>query len=161
MEDRSLEKEEIKLDIISQVIIDFKSIEIIYSVLNEFIPGYEKINLGYTGKPNDIEYEFQSEEEMLNTYVETPNVGQSFFWNNYSKSENPDKIMVGVNITTDDQIVFSLTFNGTDQTEKEYHLRLKEFLKSDIGVISYVHPAEYDDGLDFRTRYQDQKYSFE
>ena len=32
--------------------------------------------------------------------------------------------MVGANITNDNQIVFSLTFNGTLKTEAEYYLRL-------------------------------------
>ncbi|MCJ8290425.1 MAG: hypothetical protein HRT58_12230 [Crocinitomicaceae bacterium] len=161
MENRLLKEEEISIDIICQVITDSKSLDTIYSVLDEFIPGYVRLNLDYTGKPNDDEYEFESEEEMLSSYMDTPNVEQSFYWNKYSKSENPDNIMVGANITTDNHIVFSLTFNGTQRKEKEYYLRLKEYLYSDVGVISYVNPAEYNNGIDFKTRYGDKKYSFE
>ncbi len=154
-----MDKEEFIRDIICQVLVEKKSKESIYSVLNEFIPRYETINLDYTGKPDDENYVFKSEDEMISSYTETPNVRQTFYWNKYE--ENPDKIMVGANITTDNQIVFSLTFNGTIKTEAEYYLRLKKFLNSEIGVISYVNPAEYDNGTDFKNRYENKIYEFE
>lgn len=154
-----MKKTEIILDIICQVLADHKSKELIYSVLNEFIPGYEKINLDYTGKPDDESYEFRSEDEMLSCYIDAQNVSQTFYWNKHN--ENPDSIMVGANITDDNQIVFSLTFNGTLETEARYYLRLKKFLNSDIGVISYVNPAEYNNGKDFSLRYGNEKYEFE
>ncbi len=152
-------KEEFIRDIICQVLVLEKSKELIYSVLNEFIPGYEKINLDYTGKPNDENYVFESEDEMVSCYVDTLNVSQTFYWNKYEG--NKDKIIVGANITDDNQIVFSLTFNGTLKTEAEYYLRLKKFLNSNIGVISYVNPAVYDNGKDFKKRYEKKIYEFE
>ena len=154
-----MEKEEFIRDIICQVLVEKKSKELIYSVLNEYIPGYETLNLDYTGKPDDENYVFKSEDEMICSYTETSNVQQTFYWNKYE--ENPNKIMVGANITTDNQIVFSLTFNGTLKTEAEYYLRLKRFLNSEIGVISYVNPVEYDKGSDFKNRYENEIYEFE
>ncbi len=154
-----MENEEFIRDIICQVLVQKKSTELIYSVLNEYIPGYEKINLNYTGKPDDEDYVFESEDEMISNYIETLNVEQTFYWNKYE--DNPDKIMVGANITSDNQIVFSLTFDGTSTTEAEYYLGLKRFLKSAIGVISYVNPAEYDNGVDFQHRYENEIYEFE
>ncbi|MDW7690952.1 hypothetical protein R9C00_20650 [Flammeovirgaceae bacterium SG7u.111] len=146
-------------DIVCQVLVQEKSKELIYSVLNEFIPEYETINLDYVGKPDDEDYEFESEDEMISCYIETPSVRQAFYWNKYG--DNPDKIMVGVNVTSDNQLVFSLTFNGTLKIESEYYLRLKKFLKSNTGVISYVNPAEYDNGNDFKLRYENEIYEFE
>ena len=61
----------IKKDIICQVLVQKKSKVLIYGVLNEFIPSYEPINLGYAGKPDDEQYEFQSEEEMIDCYINT------------------------------------------------------------------------------------------
>ncbi len=146
-------------DIICQVLIDQKSTELIYAVLNEFIPGYEPINLDYAGKPNDEQYEFQSEDEMIQCYINTPNVKQTFYWNKYN--DNPDRIMVGANITSDNQIVFSLTVDGNLKTEEYYYLKLKKFLNSDIGVISYINPVDYEDGSDFSLQYGKIRYDFE
>ncbi len=154
-----MEKEKLIRDIICQVLVQKKSKELIYSVLNEFVSGYETINLSYTGKPDDEKYVFESEDEMIGSYIETPNVRQTFYWNKYEN--NPDRIMVGVNITTDNQIVFSLTFNGTLKTEAEYYMRLKKVLKSKIGVISYMNPVEYDSGNDFKNKYENEVYEFE
>jgi len=154
-----MEKEEVIRDIICQVLVKKKSKELIYSLLNEFLPRYEPINLDYTGKPDDENYVFKSEDEMISSYTETLNVRQTFYWNKHE--ENPDKIMVGANITPDNQTVFSLTFDGTIKTEIEYYLRLKKFLNSEIGVISYVNPAEYESGNDFKNRYENEIYEFE
>lgn len=154
-----MKKEEFIQDIICQVLVGSKSRELIYSVLNEFIPGYEKIGLDYANNPHNESFKFQSKDEMINCYINALNVSQTFYWNKYI--ENPDKIMVGVNITNDNQIVFSLTFNGTLKTEAEYYLRFKKFLNSDIGIISYINPAVYDNGQDFETKYGSIKYDFE
>ncbi|CAL2094321.1 protein of unknown function [Tenacibaculum sp. 190524A02b] len=139
-------------DVICQVLVEEKSKDLIFSVLNKFIPDYEKLNLDYTGKIDDINYIFKSEEEMINYYVEKDKVNQTFYWNKYEN--NPDKIMVGVNILADNQIVFSLTIDGCEQKETEYFRELKSFLKSEIGVVSYINPVEYDSGKDFRDRYE-------
>ncbi|CAL2078736.1 hypothetical protein [Tenacibaculum sp. 190524A02b] len=139
-------------DVICQVLVEEKSKDLIFSVLNKFIPDYEKLNLDYTGKIDDINYIFKSEEEMINYYIEKDKVNQTFYWNKYEN--NPDKIMVGVNILADNQIVFSLTIDGCEQKETEYFGELKSFLKSEIGVVSYINPAEYDSGKDFRERYE-------
>ena len=105
-----MKKQEIIKDIICQVLVKSKSKELIYSVLNEFIPNYQQINLDYTGKLDDENYVFKSEDEMISYYVSIPNVNQTFYWN--KQVNNPDNIMVGANILSDNQIVFSLTFDG-------------------------------------------------
>jgi len=47
----------------------------------------------------------------------------------------------------------SLTIEGTKETESNYFEKLKNLLKSDIGVISYINPGEFDNGQDFITKY--------
>lgn len=143
-------------DIVCQVLVKTKSKDLIYSVLNEFIPNYCKLNLDYTGKPDNMDYIFQSEDEMITCYTETPNVEQTFYWN---REEND--ITVGANITNDDQIVFSLTFRGTEDDKANMYLRLKKFLNANIGVISYVDPAYYENGSDFERQFRDTLYDFE
>ena len=143
--------EEFIRDIICQVLVTSKSKEVIYSILDEFIPGYEPINLDYTGIPDDENYKFKSEDEMISYYVATLDVQQTFYWQ--KDSDSLGKIMVGVNITSDNQIVFSLTLDGVKERETEYFNRLKHFLNSEIGVVSYVDPVDYEDGNDFASRY--------
>ena len=139
-------------DIVCQVYAGDKSEKTIYAVLEEFIPHYEKLNPGYASHPEDSTYEFQTEAEMLNYFIQNLGLAQSFYWN--TSQNNPDKIMVGVNITEDDKLIISLTIDGDKETEKKYFERLKDFLGSDIGVVTYVDPAEYNSGQDFVLRYQ-------
>lgn len=144
-------KEKFNGDIVINVLAKEKSKGIVDHVLNEFIPNYEKLNHDYACPPGKKEYEFNSEEEMVNFFIENKGISQSFYWNKYE--DNPDKVMVGVSITIDDKLIISLTFNGTKETEANYFLRLKNILNSDVGEISYIDPPEYEDGEDFIKRY--------
>lgn len=154
-----MNNQEITKDIICQVLVKQKSKEIIYKVLNEFLPNYEKLDLLPYSKIDDEDYIFESEEEMISYFIDTPNLRQTFYWT--KSKENPDKMMVGANITNDNMLIISLTLDGTLKTETNYYLRLKQFLDSKIGVISYVNPAEYDNGQDFIEKYGLIKYNFE
>lgn len=144
-------KEEFIQDIICNVLVNEKSVEIIYKALIEFIPNYEKLKPDYTCPPGKEDYTFKSEEEMVRFFVENKGITQAFYWNKYEDS--PDGIMLGASITTDDRLIISLTFNGTKETESYYFLKLKTFLNSDVGVISYIDPPEYENGQDFMNRY--------
>ena len=145
-----MKKEFIK-DIICTVLANEKSVEIIYMALNEFIPNYEKLNPDYACQPGTEDYAFKSEEEMVRFFIENKGLSQAFYWNKYE--DNPDGIMLGASLTTDDTLIISLTFNGTKETEATYFLKLKTYLNSDIGVISYINPPEYVDGQDFINKY--------
>lgn len=94
---------------------------------------------------------FGSEEEMIRYFIETPHVDQAFYWNR--SKDNPDRIMVGAVITEDNQLIISLTVDGTPDTEAYYFRELKQFLNTKIGVISYIDPACYENGKDFCSRY--------
>ena len=142
---------EIIIDIICQVYAGQKSRKTINLVLNTFLPGYKKLNLNYTYPKHDKNYIFKTEDEMIGYFIETPSITQTFYWNKYH--DNPDKIMVGANITDDDKLIMILTLNGSKETEKRYFDQLKSILQSDIGVVSYVDPADYEDGEDFIIRY--------
>lgn len=142
---------EIIRDIICQVYAGKKSRNTIDLVLNTFIPEYEKLNLDYASRLDDENYVFKKEDEMINYFIENTGLDQTFHWNkNY---DNPDKIMVGAIITADDKLIMSLTIDGTEETESKYFEKLKSLLNSDIGVISYINPADYDNGQDFITKY--------
>ncbi|MFZ4927771.1 hypothetical protein [Chryseobacterium sp. Mn2064] len=142
---------EIITDIICQVYAGQKSKRVIDLVLDTFIPGYEKLDPDYTYPEGNKDYIFKTEYEMINYFIETPSINQTFYWNKYY--DNPNKIMVGANITDDDQLIISLTVNGNLETEKKYFSLLKEVLQSDIGVVSYINPADYN-GKDFILKYK-------
>jgi hypothetical protein len=133
-----------------------KSKEIIHKVLNEFLPNYEKLDISVYSKIDNEDYIFESEDEMINYFVDKPNLRQTFYWT--KTKDNQDKIMVGINITTDNMLVISLTLDGTLEIESNYYLRLKQFLDSQIGVISHINPVEYDSGQDFIEKYKSTKY---
>ena len=144
-------KQEFTKDIICTVLANEKSIEIIFKALNEFILYYEKLNPDYACPTGKEDYTFKSEEEMVRFFIENKGLSQAFYWNKYE--DNPDGILLGASITTDDKLIISLTFNGTKETEAHYFLRLKTFLDSDVGVVSYIDPPEYENGKDFIGRY--------
>jgi hypothetical protein len=93
----------------------------------------------------DSEEGFTSNKEMIDYFVNTDHIDQTFYWNQYV--DNPDKISFGVNITDDNKTVFSLTIDGTITLAEIYLNDLKERLNSDIGVITFFNPAEYKNGL--------------
>jgi hypothetical protein len=143
---------EIIIDIVCQVYAGQKSREIIDLVLNTFIPDYEKLNLDYTYPKHDKNYIFKTEDEMISYFIETPSIDQTFYWNKYH--DNPNKIMVGANITDDDKLIMSLTMDATEEEKNMYFNQLKKLLQSDIGIVTYVNPAEYENGKDFIAKYE-------
>lgn len=138
-------------DIVCQVYFDGKSTEKIFELLNLYLPKYEPLNLDYTSRM-DSEEGFSSNKEMIDYFVSTDHIDQTFYWNQYVN--NPDRISFGVNITDDNKTVFSLTIDGTITVAEIYLNDLKQRLNSDIGVITFFNPAEYKNGLDFKMKYQ-------
>lgn len=143
---------EIIRDIICQVYAGQKSRKTIDLVLNTFIPEYEKLNLNYASQLDDKDCIFKTEDEMINYFIENTGLTQNFYWN--KNHNNPDRIMVGAMITEDDKLIMSLTIDGNKEAENKYFEKLKNILKSDIGVISYINPADYEDGYDFISKYR-------
>ena len=138
-------------DIICQVYAGQKSRKTIELVLNAFIPEYEKLNLDYASRLDDEDYIFESEDEMINYFIENSRLAQTFYWN--KNHDNPDRIMIGAIITEDGKLIMSLTIDGNEETENKYFKKLKNILNSDIGVISYINPADYENGQDFISKY--------
>ncbi|WP_196890179.1 hypothetical protein [Aureivirga sp. CE67] len=142
-------------DVVFQVLVKNKSLETINSVLNEFIPEYEKLDSDYVGKPEEDDFVFESEEQMLNYYLENENISQVFYWNKYEN--NPDKIMVGVHILKSNEMIVSLTVEVTEEKENKYLKKLKAHLKSKIGMITYINPINCETGEEFEKIYLNQK----
>ncbi|MCE3076841.1 hypothetical protein [Chryseobacterium gwangjuense] len=138
-------------DIICQVYFDAKSSKKIFELLNFYLPKHEPLNLDYASRIND-EQSFESNEEMIDYFANTDHANQTFYWNQYI--ENSDKIMFGVHMTNDNKTIFSITFDGTIKLAEVYLNDLKQKLNSNIGIITFINPAEYDNGLDFKIRYQ-------
>ncbi|MDM1546455.1 hypothetical protein HX096_01055 [Empedobacter falsenii] len=138
-------------DIICQVYAGQKSKKMIDLVLNNFISEYEKLNLDYALPISNLDDNFNSEEEMISYFIEKKEIDQTFYWSQVHN--NPNRIMVGAIITDDDKLTMSLTFDGDKEIEKKYFNKLKCILNSEIGIISYVNPAEYENGKDFVLKY--------
>ncbi len=138
-------------DIICQVYAGQKCKKMIDLVLNNFISEYEKLNLDYALPISNLDDNFNSEEEMISYFIEKKEIDQTFYWSQVHN--NPNRIMVGAIITDDDKLIMSLTFDGDKEIEKKYFNKLKCILNSEIGIISYVNPAEYENGKDFVLKY--------
>ncbi|MGV0979295.1 hypothetical protein [Empedobacter falsenii] len=138
-------------DIICQVYVGQKCKKMIDLVLNNFISEYEKLNLDYALPISNLDDNFNSEEEMISYFIEKKEIDQTFYWSQVHN--NPNRIMVGAIITDDDKLIMSLTFDGDKEIEKKYFNKLKCILNSEIGIISYVNPAEYENGKDFVLKY--------
>ncbi|MGV0938767.1 hypothetical protein [Empedobacter falsenii] len=138
-------------DIICQVYAGQKCKKVIDLVLNNFISEYEKLNLDYALPISNLDDNFNSEEEMISYFIEKKEIDQTFYWSQVHN--NPNRIMVGAIITDDDKLIMSLTFDGDKEIEKKYFNKLKCILNSEIGIISYVNPAEYENGKDFVLKY--------
>ncbi len=146
---------EIIRDIVCQVYYDGKSSEKIFELLKLYLPKYEPLNLDYTFRV-DSDKGFSSNQEMIDYFVNTDNVDTTFYWNQLS--DNPNNISFGVNITDDNKTIFSLTIDGTITLAEIYLNDLKQRLNSDIGVITFVDPANYENGIDFKTKYQQPNF---
>ena len=139
-------------DIVCQIYAGQKSKKTIELVLNNFIPEYNKLNLDYASPLLNEDYIFKNEDEMLNYFIEKKGINQTFYWNQYHNNAN--RIMVGAIITDDDKLIMSLTFDGDKETETKYFEKLKNILNSNIGVISYINPVDYENGKDFIKKYK-------
>ena len=127
------ESMEIIRDIVCQVYYDGKSSGKIFELLKLYLPKYDPLNLDYTFRI-DNEKGFESNLEMINYFVDTDHVDQTFYWNQYI--DNPDNISFGVNITDDNKTIFSLTIDGTIPLAEIYLNDLKQKLKCLIQNIS-------------------------
>jgi hypothetical protein len=142
-------------DSICQVYAGEKTLAKIYRFLNTFLPLHETLNCDYTFKPNDENYVFKSEDEILRFFINTPNIEQVFYWN--CTVDNPYRIMAGAIITSDNKLILSLTIDATESIIQSYFQKLKTHCKSDIGVITQTNPLEYGTGADFIASYLSNK----
>jgi len=131
-----------------------RTIETVYQVLNHYLPGYEKLpgDYGIAGVPEELT--FASEDAMLRFCLADSSLAGSFHWNTYV--DNPRNIMVGAMLTSDGQLVMSLTMQATQAciVEETYLAELQKMIGSDCGVIYGNMLPEFEDGADFRARYQ-------
>jgi len=131
-----------------------RTIETVYQVLNHYIPGYEKLpgDYGISGVPEELT--FADEDAMLRFCLADSRLVGCFFWN--KPVDNPRNIMVGAMLTSDGQLVMSLTMPATQAciVEETYLAELQKMIGSDCGVLYGNLLPEFDDGADFRARYQ-------
>lgn len=149
------EKKEIINDMVCQVYAGEKSKNTIDLVLNKYLPQYEPLNLDYAYKIEDENDVFNSENEMIQYFIDTKNIYQSFYWHQWD--DNPFKIMLGAIIVNDDKLIISLTMDGTLEEGFQYFNSLKKNLNYEVGIISFVDPIEYDTGEEFIEKCENYK----
>jgi len=139
------------VDAVCAVLAPERTKDVIRLVLMNYIPAYEPLRGDYAFPADDDSYVFTSEDEMLDYFISHPTQAQVFFWN--QGKQNPSRIMVGAFLTTDEQLIVSLTLPADGEREQAYLAELKALLDSSVGVISYQIPPPFDDGADFIRRY--------
>jgi len=146
-------------DIICSVLANERHKKVIDLVLNEFLPGHEPVNPALMAHPVNDALKFHTEEEMIHFYLTNSGFAQSIYWK--MQHDNPDSRMVGADITSDGKIIISLTMAVSTAEASFWLHRLKAFMNSNIGVVSYDILPEYTDGEDFIKRYQNIEYPVE
>jgi hypothetical protein len=139
-------------DIICSVLAKESTIQTVEMVLNTFLTEYEKLDPKTFDHPFDERRDFESEDELLRFYFHTKGLDQTFYWKGLNNELG--SVLVGARTTSDQQLIISLTFDGTLVTENNYFNKLKSVLNSEVGVVSYVNPPEYQNGNDFLLRYR-------
>jgi hypothetical protein len=152
--DPIMQEDFIQGDSICCALTNNRTIETLYQVLNHYMPGYEKLpgDYGVFGVPEELT--FANEDAMLRFCLADSSLVGSFFWN--KPVDNPRNIMVGAMLTRDGQLVMSLTMQATQAciVEETYLAELQKMIGSDCGVIYGNQLPEFEDGADFRARYQ-------
>ena len=135
-------------DIVCQVLANNCREETIFHTLDAFLIWRESLDVDYAESPDGTV--FDNEYAMVQYFV-SHSERQTFYWNGIN-DEN-ERLMIGANITSDGNLIMSVTFDGTDQQADAALERLKTALASEIGIISSPFPAEYENGLDFKRKY--------
>ena len=119
----------------------------VYSVLNEFIPGYKNIAGDYAFNL-ELDLVFENEERILDYLEINKNETGVIYWNKHH--DNPDRIMVGAYFLPDEKLILSLTLpaSASGVKEEEYLERLKKFLGTGLGVIYYNQFPDLDELVD-------------
>ncbi len=139
--------EKIVKDTICQVLVEEKSLQLLYKLLYDFLPHREELPSDYLGLSDGLGLSFKSEKELLNYFFSQALTDQTFYWNQYH--HNPDHIMLGASLTFDNMMIISLTLDVSEIKAEEYLARLKKLSNSNVGTISYINPVIFDFGEEF------------
>ena len=142
-------------DALCFVLADKRLKDNVFLVLNKYIPNYEKIQADDYNFNVTNELEFVTEEQMIEYLVMAKGEKGTLYWN--KKNNNTDRIVVGAHFTTDGELIMSLTLHGDGMKEKKYLEDLKKTLNSDSGMISYNWFPDFEDGADFKNKYDLQQ----
>jgi hypothetical protein len=107
----------------------------VYEFLNDFLPNRKEINLDYCLHPEDETHKFKTELEMISCFVERKSLSQVFFWN--EAEDSSEGWMLGVCFTKDGGTIFSITLPADGATEFAVLEKLKSYIQSDKGLVSY------------------------
>lgn len=125
---------------------------VVYEFLDAFLPGRKEINPDYCLHPEDEAHKFKTEREMISYFSERLSLGQVFFWN--EADHTSEGRMLGICFTEDGGTIFSITLPADGATELALLEKLKSFIQSDKGLVSYNHYpgfgtlSEFEESMD-------------
>jgi hypothetical protein len=138
-------------EVVIKVLSAQRNTEIIYKVLNEIIPERTNIDSDYALHPINEDIMFQSEREMIETFVLRGEEEFSFYYWNEINSSN--KLSVGVDLTSDGYLIMSIVRIADGKSEYIYLDKLKFILNSEYGTFMYGGLPDFSNGEDFKIRY--------
>ena len=136
---------EVQIDTVCQVLASEQTDQIVFSALDYFIPNRIELSPEYASHPNGKP--FANELEMVRYFADHKNLSQTFYWSESAPSL--DKLTIGAEFTSDGRLIITITLNGTEAVADKYLLKLKSFLDSECGFISFGAPGNYVTAEDF------------
>lgn len=118
--------------------------ETVMLLLERYVPNHLPLAEDY----EDWGVEYATEYDMLQYLQNHPQLNATRHWNEIEKT--PDSIMAGAYFLSDGQLILSLTVAGNSVNEEKLFVELKQFLQSEIGLISYNYFPEFNNGTEFK-----------
>ncbi|WP_075187548.1 hypothetical protein [Teredinibacter haidensis] len=135
-------------DAICCVLSNYRSSENVRKFLAHFL--YERDHLApdYHCHPENEEILFESEQDMISCFADTPSYSGLFFWNGQSKILD-GKVMLGADFMPDGKTIYSITSQANGKVEEEILDKLKGYLGSDAALIYYNQYPGFENSLEF------------
>lgn len=121
--------------------------EIVYRVLNRYIPNHEELPGDYTFPNNQPYHRFNTEHEIISFTSNKLDEEQLLLWN------GPSQIVVGADFTSDGMIIISVELPANGKDEYRILTELKTLLNSECGFVTHGSVLEFTTGQDFLDRY--------
>ncbi len=121
------------------VLVNSRSAETIRAFLNEFLSQRECATLGWIiAEETEAEWEIVDANELIEFCIKNPHEAHAIYWHSLNEDERRH---AWIFFTDDGATIYGLMcFDEDNKQEDELLERMKQFLGSEIGYVSYVEP---------------------